>query len=48
MSACNSCQAWVGDLENQPRQREPALDRLTKGSKRCLAVSRTAGGLCFL
>lgn len=26
--------------------REPALDRLPKGSQRHLAVSRTAGGLC--
>ena len=30
------------------KRREPALDRLPKGSKRCLAVSRTAGGLCYM
>lgn len=28
--------------------REPALDRLPKGCKRCLAISRTAGGLRYM
>lgn len=48
VEVCESVTAAGLGLVTWVKRRKPTLDRLPKGSKRCLAVSRTAGGLRYM
>lgn len=51
MSAVKVCEGAAAAglvLMTWAKWRETALDRLPKGSKRCLAASRTEGGLRYM